>query len=466
VFSFLVKLATLPNITDGLDLINVKASMDKRASIELRFDLVWSVQHHDDNFVVNFLNPVFSSFFASSRLLVGENGTFFGILCLLIYMKCLSCNLYLMIILISSLSMCGFFYSSLSNTSLMQPKTCLMSPKIYFQPATSQVAIDLIHGSIINAKERVVVAYSEYPVNLFITDFLPVLKKSNAPKENIQVILPKNDKLAQALAAINITSYYGIRSVKNQPTFYYIIADNSVFVAPFLALPHLHGTTSQILHFHDCNVAADDVIGFLQYYIHVENEDAPRIIPSSLQAKTSAILPGKIGNTSFFFFHNPDDYVSPLRINTKDVLEAAFAEEPEEMLFYTQYPPLLTSYQWHTMTGFSLYFQTKAALYRNKTKIKFLVSNLTITSENIDIWCRAFSSFSKFEVRLYSYSDFGPHYLLSNTRSYAFTHPIRTHDINEYVSLHYATDDQKVYNELRQYYFEVWARSSPFPRNS
>jgi len=148
------------------------------------------------------------------------------------------------------------------------------------------------------------------------------------------------------------------------------------------------------------------------------------------------------------------------------VLEAAFAEEPEEMLFYTQYPPLLTSYQWHTMTGFSLYFQTKAALYRNKTKIKFLVSNLTITSENIDIWCRAFSSFSKFEVRLYSYSDFGPHYLLSNTRSYAFTHPIRTHDINEYVSLHYATDDQKVYNELRQYYFEVWARSSPFPRNS
>ena len=377
-------------------------------------------------------------------------------------MSFLICNFYLLIILISSIFMGIFFFISLSNTTLLKSQKCNSLPEILILPVGNYILKRNILDLIENGKERIIFSFSNFPINLFISEFLPSFSKTLVPKNNIEIILPNNDRLIRDLQIIGIENYFGIRSVRNQPNFGFLIVDNSLIIAPYLISSSIPiDSTALMIIFKNCSAASNDFLSFIHYYKLLEQEKLPIVIPSSLQSKSSAILPSFIGNSSFYFFHNPDDFIIPLKISTKEVLEDNFLEEPNEMLFYTVYPPLLSSYHWYSFLGFSLYFRIKGALLRNNTKIKFLVSNSTVINENIDIWCKSFSSFSNFEVRLYTNYEIGPNYLLSNNNSFIFSHSIRSLDINEYVSIHYSTNDNNTYDQLRNHFFDVWRRAIP-----
>ena len=359
----------------------------------------------------------------------------------------------------TTLILAGLLFGSIANTqTLMEKRNCSQIPKTYFSLTDSDETLSIIQNAILNATERITIAISEITFNLFQNYLFVPLSNTTLQKDKIRIILPFDDKINQSLNSIGLSYDYALQTVRNQHAFSLIVCDDNGFMCPFLSKAD---NITQLVAFQKCQTCADDIQSFIDFYVLSEKDELPLIIPSTLQAKTSAIIPITIGNSTFFTFYNHDDILFPLRITTNNLIEKMFSHEPKELYIFTQNHPMLSAYTGYEVTHFSLYLNIKALLMRNKTKIFFLARNATVVSDKNSVWCHSLSNFPKFEIKVYKEMDAGPDFIVADNWAYIFSHPIKSHDINEHVSLHYATNDEITVNNSKTFFESVWSRSGP-----
>ena len=367
-------------------------------------------------------------------------------------------NQYVFGLLTTTIIIGALLFASISNTDTLNENiSCNQFPKTYFLQKDTEESIKIIQNSILNAKERITIIISDLTYLDFKYVFQNPLSQTKTPKNNIKIILPEDSSIISDLSSIGLSYYYSLQSTHNQIDLSYIVADDSAFMAPFLTKSdNIH----QIVSFEDCKTCADDIQSFIDFYVLSEQQKLPFIIPKTLQGKTSAIMPLSLGNKTLFTFFNHDDIIFPLRITTNDVIEKAFEEMPKDLYIFTQRLLMLSEYTGYEATQFSLYLQIKALLFTGNTRIHFLARNKTVINEKNSVWCHSLSNFDNFEIRVYGENYAGPDFMIADDWVYIFSHQIKSHEINEDISLHYATNDFTTLNYTKNYFEVVWEEST------
>ena len=368
-------------------------------------------------------------------------------------MKCFI-NYYIFGLIVTTGILAALLFTSILNTKPLQSSIqCESLPKIYYSPLDSTESIEIIQNAIEKAKSRIIIAFSTITELTFNEIFFSPLQNTVVPKKDIKILFPESSSISSSLEKINLSYYYTLQTVRNQHSFAFLVCDDNGYFAPFITT---RDSVDQLLAFSNCKTCADDIQSFIDFFVLYEQENLPIVIPFDLQAKTSAIMPVQLNHSEFFTFFNPDDIIFPLRITTIDVIEDMLSDEPEELYVFTQNLPILNSYTGFEATQFSLYLNIKALLLRNRTKIYFLARNQTVISDKNSVWCHSLSNFDNFNIKVYPEEYAGPNFIIVGNWTFLFTHPIKSHNINEYISLHVAVKDDEVLNKSKAFFESVW----------
>ena len=365
-------------------------------------------------------------------------------------------NQYVFGLLMATVAIGGLLFASIVNTTAQDLPSCDNFPITYFEKSETGKAQNAIKYALGNATKRITIAMSEANALIFNNFFKESLKNTKVNKKNIQIILPYDASIKKMLNSIGLNYTYQLQTVRNQHNFNLIVADDSGFIAPFLSSEESY---SQLVAFDRCKIGADDLQAFVDFFVHSERDDLPTIIPSTMQAKTSPIMPVVKDKSKFYTFYNHDDILFPLRLTTNYVLNSTFESEPKNIMIFTQSHPVLSAYTGYESTQFSLYMNIKALLMRRRTNIRFLARNETVFNEKSAIWCKSLGHFSNISIKVYKEDYAGPNFMIADDWVYVFSQPIKSHDINEKISLHYTTNDKATLDKATKFFNEAWNTS-------
>lgn len=361
------------------------------------------------------------------------------------------------ILLFSTLVFSIFYSISLKDRSVMLPKSCKSLPNISYLQNYMEMH-QIVISSIQNSKFRVQIAFGdEYDTEVFIKYYIPSIIKAKSNGVKLEIILPINTTVQKALENAGVTAIY--------PTAYSprlntqsVVTDDIAYI---LQASDTDISLFQLITFADCESSVNDIFGFVHYYYLSQTGQIPSVVPAESVSSASAISPIQVNGDSFFIFHNPDEYLSPLRISSRHII-SSLTREPNtnEIKIYSFNPPLNSPYnEDKNGTHFSYYHKIKAILLQNKTQIKYLVSDEIVKLD--ESWCKSLAAFNNVKIRKYNSSYAGPNFIQNGNASYVFSHQIRNDFFNEYIALHVATNSSTVSHYLDELFDSTWENSIP-----
>ena len=361
----------------------------------------------------------------------------------------------LIVLFASTVFLAVFWLVSIGKTTALQPGKCRKMPEVLV--TDSRTVYQVIKEAIETAEKRIqfscfYIATSDY-FNEY--NYIDAFEKAKKKGVDIQIVAGMSNDVYRALKE------KGIDNIDRNNTKKFAFASETVVVdnAAFIARP-LSGKTSltTFIKFVDCQAGVDDILHFVKYF---RRKDNSTVIPTSLTAVTSAIVPTSVGESQFFLFHTPPSYTYPLRISAETVLVDLIESNPSELRVYSSWPPMIDTNTGPGSSQFQFYLQMKKGWLMNKTRVKYLVPRAVNSTEN-RMWCNAMSVFNKVDLRMYEPANEGMEFILANGYSYVMTHPLKAFELNNYVALHYATNDANTWNNLSATFDTIWEQSAQY----
>ena len=357
----------------------------------------------------------------------------------------------------TTLFLAVFWLVSIGKTTALQPGKCRKMPEVLV--TNSSYVHQVITESIRTAEKRI--QFSCFYIaddSFFERSYIPAFQAAKQRGVGIEIVAGMSDGVYERLKENGIDNIYRLN------TAHFIFAPETVVVddAAFIARPLSDKTPmTTFIMFVDCQAGVDDILHFVEYFKKKNDGTVDHVIPTSLAAVTSAIVPTSVGESQFFLFHTPPSYAYPLRISADTVLIDIIESNPAELKVYSSMPPMIDPNTGPGSSDFQFYLQMKKGWLMNKTRVKYLVSRAVNSTEN-KMWCNAMSVFDKVDLRMYEAAKDGMDFILANGYSYVMTHPLKAFELNNYVALHYATNDRDTWNNLSATFDEIWAQSAQY----
>lgn len=364
------------------------------------------------------------------------------------------CNQTIFGCLASAVLASALLLISVNDTKITNQIECQKFPTIYYSN-DSKTYQNLFERAIKNATRRISIAATS--TKLDFGTLGPLLNASHVPPSKIQ-IFTSNESSVQTLSKKLGFKYTIYNPEIFQAKFLMIVSDDSAYVMsyqPVTAITPFY----RILSFEQCTSGSDDILAFINYCINLQQSHNTHIAKIDMQAKTSPIQPINMDNSLFFSFYNPKSRLFPLRIHTQHILEEELSDEPNTLYIYSKTPPYIMMYEAFSSSDFHLYYDIKALLMRNKTKIYYLASVHSGTQTN---WYNQLTRHDNFQLRTLDESYFSFDFMVSDNWTYIFSHEIRSLEINEDVSLHFATNNSKILSSSLDFFNKRWEEGKPY----
>lgn len=371
-------------------------------------------------------------------------------------------GVHLIILFTSSIILFASFLVSIVGTTNIQQSKCRTHPRLVFSSNSSSLK-ETISREIANAKDKVTVAISD--CNDEIEELIPSLVNATKNGANVTVIIPYSSKMKDMFDKYGLKNIINVNGIEKPIFLQTFIVDDKAFMAPFISYDGSEEhKMAQMIAIDDCSPLTDEIETFVNIFIEKHNNvTEPNIYTSNYIAKSSAMLPVKSENSSFFFINNPGiNY--PLKEDTINFLTNTIinnGEYVDELLVYT-YSAQLPVETNTEINQFSLYTMFKALFLHNTTKVRYLISEQSLKESQNLKYIESFATFSKAEFRYYDEQYEGVNFIINGDDSYIFNHVIQTSEIENYQSLHFVTDDRATNNYCRDYFEKVWNLSKPF----
>lgn len=366
---------------------------------------------------------------------------------------------YLALLFIFSVLIAAAYMISINHSTNQIQKTCHRSPNITITDDIDSL-ISMITNTIKQSRRVIQLSFSDLNYTLFNVSILPSIQIAHDNGAEITLFADSSAILTSLLKKHDYIQFFDISKYEEQLSTQSIVADQTAFIAPFLGFHTDALIRPQLLTFSECDAIVDDIFSFVDYYRYSYQNNKQTSISGRYIAQTSAIKPLTFNHSNFFMFHSPKSFINPLRIDASQIINSLLDECPLELRLFTNSPVCMSSFIDAVTNDFSFYYSFKSLLLRNSTKVNFLVSNASF--EHSKICCESLAAFENLELRFFNQKYQGPNFMIASledsSESFIFSRPINEIEHN-IISLHFATNDENIYQYLAMYYDEIWNQS-------
>lgn len=372
-----------------------------------------------------------------------------------IIMKRIPCNQTIFGCILSAIIAATLLVVTAVDTYHYEPD-CKQFPEIIFS-TNKDLFKEILEKALANATTRLTIAVTDSKFEL--DSFSKSIENAKIAKNKIFVFGPNESKLK------NIVSKYGLNAMYTNEQNYktlisMVVYDDNAYL--FTVNPHGYNPTQfSAVSFEKCQTAADDIQAFINYISDIQNNPPNHIAKTSMQSKISLQNPVIMNNSMFFTFYNHQNVLIPSRMHTTDIINEQFREEPKKMYIYTKSPPLVSSFTMDS-PAFNLYYNIKTLLLRNTTDIYYLYGGDSSLLQPQEVWLKALTVYPHFHLNFIKRENYGPQFIIADDWEFFFGHDIRNQEINEHISLHYATNDPNTINSTLNFFNSKWEESNPY----
>ena len=287
-------------------------------------------------------------------------------------------------------------------------------------------------------------------------DSIRVVIRSNLIDDVYNILLKKNktvtiiyndlkDSFLNKLKADFPNTY----SLKKKIDFNVVIADKTVFIAPFLFNNTEKRNVVRIMS-SDCDAFYNDINGYLNF---VKLSTKSPVYSQTMIGHSTAVRPTIVGNTSFFFAQQPKSFDMPLRTSANKVIAASASRFPTDVYIYGNgFPNTATPKK--ADGGAPLVFITMRLLQMSNTNFHVLVDSSSISAYNLALSCH-----NNTTVRILKEEDQGLSFMIIDNELFLFSTNFDKLDSNDLYSLHMEVMNEDVRSKFLKYYTDAEQRS-------
>jgi len=364
---------------------------------------------------------------------------------------------YVLGMFVSSLIFCLRIISSNKSTEILSHDHCKKMPNVSFIGYNS--VLSEIKEKMNIANKSIYITMESVNVTTFRRDLMSTLVSARDRGVSVYPIFYSSQDIISMFSSYGFTNYSVGTGTSQILSIDAIIIDEIVFIIPGFFSSNSTALLFQRTLITDCQPAQKDVIGFINLYLYQQKMGTPvSVYPRELIAKSSAVRPTIIDDSSsMFFFHSPDSIQRPLRISSGRVSEEVFTRTPKRLRVYVETLPKLSLNKKSGTNPSSIYLQLRGLLFSNQTEIDFLVSHVACLKSKQT--CAALLSMPKVQLRMYHSGMSGPTFIIADNAVLSYSSFKAFPEVRTYLSLHSYYHSQDVSNYFSDFFDSVWNSS-------